>query len=218
MVRFILLTFGFLGWAFYEMSGGSEFESASEKHARLHPAPAVTVDEVDKEPAQTVAQAEVIDTDPPEQTEVTRVSLNLTTLQEATEASDDTAQAIADAVAEEVANVDADTGVAINTDTLTTASADTPAIIPSLILPNDSGASNVTEASVQQAPLGDLRTVTGNRVNVRGGPGTDFGVVFKLAEGASVEVMEDNGDGWVRMRSVETGEEGWMADWLLSRG
>ena len=193
MVRFILLTFGFLGWAFYEMSGGSEFESASDRHARLNPAPAVTVAEMDEEPAQTVAAAEVIDTDPPEQTEVTRVSLNLTTLEDATQAADDTAQAVATAVAEEIANVDNDTGVAINTDTLTTASADTPAIIPSLILPNDSGAADVTEAAVQQAPAGDLRTVTGNRVNVRGGPGTDFGVVFKLVEGASVEVLEDNG-------------------------
>ncbi len=200
------------------MSGGSEFESASDRHARLNPAPAVTVAEVDEEPAQTVAEAEVVDTDPPQQTEVTRVSLNLTTLEDVTEAADDTAQAVADAVAQEIANVDADTGVAINTDTLTTASADTPAIIPSLILPNDSGAADATAASVQLAPSGDLRSVTGNRVNVRGGPGTDFGVVFRLVQGDSVEVLEDTGNGWVRMRSVDTGEEGWMADWLLTAG
>lgn len=220
-MRLILLTFGFLGWAFYEMSGGSDFESASDRHARLNPAPAVAVEKVDDAPAQTVAQSEIIDTDPPEQTSVTRVSLNLTTLEDASDAAgtaaDQTAQAVADAVAEEIANVDAGTGVAINADTITTASADTPAIIPSLILPNDTGAATL-QAAAQDVPARDIRTVTGDRVNVRGGPGTDFGVVFKLVQGDSVEVLEDNGDGWVRMRSVSNGNEGWMADWLLNAG
>ena len=33
MKRFILLTFGFLGWAFYEMSGGADFQPASVRMA-----------------------------------------------------------------------------------------------------------------------------------------------------------------------------------------
>ena len=33
MKRFILLTFGFLGWAFYEMSGGADFQPASARMA-----------------------------------------------------------------------------------------------------------------------------------------------------------------------------------------
>ena len=48
MKRFVLLSFGFLGWAFYEMSGGADFESASDRVARLNPAPAVTVTAVDQ--------------------------------------------------------------------------------------------------------------------------------------------------------------------------
>jgi uncharacterized protein YgiM (DUF1202 family) len=62
----------------------------------------------------------------------------------------------------------------------------------------------------------DIRTVSGNRVNVRGGPSTNFSVVSKLIRGDAVEILEDNGNGWVKMRSVLTGEEGWMADFLLS--
>lgn len=215
MKRFILLSFGFLGWAFYEMSGGDEFESASARVARLAPAPEVTVSQVDQAPTQETETvvATVIDTDPPLTTEVSRVSLNLTTLQDAQEA-------VAAPVTETVpttANVDPETGVAINTG-LTLASADTPAIIPSLIAPNDTGAATVQTASLQADTQSstDIRTVSGNRVNVRGGPGTNFDVVGRLVRGDAVEIIEDNGNGWVLMRAVDTGAQGWLADFLLN--
>ena len=208
MKRFILLTFGFMGWAFYEMSGGSEFESASDRMARLNPAPEVVVAEVAPAVETQVADApsEVIDTDPPATDTVTRVSLNLTSIQDA---ADQATQAVAPTPA--VSNLDPDTGVAVNTDT-TTASADTPAIIPSLIAPNDTG------VVTQVASFTDVRTVSGNRVNVRGGPGTDYSVVSRLVRGDAVEIIEDNGNGWVLMRPVEGGTQGWMADFLLTSG
>ena len=37
MKTFILLTFGFLTFAFYEMSGGSDFEPASARMAEAEP-------------------------------------------------------------------------------------------------------------------------------------------------------------------------------------
>ncbi|WP_304951371.1 SH3 domain-containing protein, partial [Sulfitobacter sp.] len=49
-------------------------------------------------------------------------------------------------------------------------------------------------------------------------PGTNFGVVGKLGKGDAVEVIEDNGAGWVRFRSVDGSESGWMADFLLNNG
>ena len=217
MKRFILLSFGFLGWAFYEMSGGDEFESASARVARLAPAPEVTVTQVDEAPAAEtvpVALAEtVIDTDPPETAQVSRVSLNLTTLQDVQDAVDET---VAEVTAS-AANIDPETGVELNTG-LTLTTADTPAIIPSLIAPNNSGAATVQSASLQTevASSTDIRTVSGNRVNVRGGPGTDFNIVGKLVRGDAVEIIEDNGNGWVLMRSVETGAQGWLADFLLN--
>lgn len=210
MKRFILLSFGFLGWAFYEMSGGDEFESASARVARLAPAPEVTVTEVAEAPVAETIVAAVVDTDPPETSEVSRVSLNLTTLQDAQDV-------VAEPVRETAtANVDPVTGVAVNTG-LTLASADTPAIIPSLINPNDTGTATVQPASLQtDTSIADIRTVNGNRVNVRGGPGTNFNVVGKLVRGDSVEIIEDDGNGWVLMRSVETGAQGWLADFLLN--
>ena len=75
-----------------------------------------------------------------------------------------------------------------------------------------------TNASLQTQPAGDVRIVSGTRVNVRGGPGTNFDVVSQVIEGDAVEVLDDNGDGWVRMRSVDGGPEGWIADFLLVNG
>ncbi|MGB3244027.1 MAG: SH3 domain-containing protein [Sulfitobacter sp.] len=210
MTRFILLTFGFLGWAFYEMSGGSDFESQSARMARLNPAPVVTVTPV-KDTAEVVtadATTDVVDTDPPLSGSVTRVSLNLTSVKGAAAAAEQ-----AQTAALTKANIDPESGVAVNTDTITS-SADTPAIIPSLIAPNDNGTSTTTNTPA----ISDIRIVSGNRVNVRGGPGTDFSVVSRLARGDSVEILEDNGDGWVLMRPVDGGSEGWMADFLLTSG
>ncbi|MDF1728466.1 MAG: SH3 domain-containing protein [Sulfitobacter sp.] len=219
MKTFILLSFGLLGWAFYEMSGGEEFEPASERLARLNPAPESESPEVattSAEPPITVAETDsgFVDTDPPLDNEVTRISLDLTTLGDVITEDQESIAADAEPQPEYTQEVPRNAA-------LVTQSGDTPAIIPSLITgtapvagtsePNSLVTSNSTGFQ-------DIRTVSGNRVNVRGGPSTDFSVVDRLELGDAVEVLEEDGNGWVRMRSVETGEEGWMADFLLTAG
>lgn len=63
----------------------------------------------------------------------------------------------------------------------------------------------------------DLRTVTGTRVNLRGGPATSYDVITQLFEGDEVEVLDDTGDGWVRLRVLSGLDEavGWMSDDFL---
>ena len=185
MKRFILLSFGFLGWAFYEMSGGADFEPASVRMAHLIPVTETELVAADDSTAESqqdvvvaVASPTIVDTDPPLNNDVTRVSLNLTTLEDVLAETNS-----ADTVAEEVG-----TGVPINVG-LTLASADTPAIIPSLIAPSDTNTA-VQESSLITSSSSDLRTVSANRVNVRGGPGTDFGVVTKLVRGNEFEVLQ----------------------------
>ncbi|KIN73924.1 SH3 domain-containing protein [Sulfitobacter guttiformis] len=195
MKTFILLTFGFLGFAFYQMSGGSDFQPAS---ARLQAAP----DEVlltaqsapVTRPSTTVAGSTDTITKIDSTPDVTRVALNLTNVAEANETA-----------APEPAN----TARIID-------SSETPQIIlPSLIATtNDSNRPGVGNLVID----GDVRTVSGNRVNVRGGPSTNFGVVNKLTRGDEVRILEDNGDGWVRMQPLDGGEAGWMADFLLTSG
>lgn len=256
MKKFIFLTFGFMGWAFYEMSGGADFDPEAQRMARLEAAETTdTTGLVTAALANAARQLDQRDTVYPapktaaaserNRPEPTRVALNLTTLSDLPRPGDVTMVQKAVATAPErqpmptpavlkagepasnstgakVIKASATTGFVPRTAGMTTSSADTPAIIPSLIDPNDTNIQQIdasqtgtTRVSTSQS---DIRVVSGNRVNVRGGPGTNFGVVGKLGAGDTVEVIEDNGAGWVRFRSVNGQETGWMADFLLSSG
>ena len=76
--------------------------------------------------------------------------------------------------------------------------------------------------STRQVPQAEkaveTRHVEGDRVNMRAGPGTTFDVIGRLQRGDAVEIVEDPGDGWVRLRAARTGQTGWVADFLLSAG
>ncbi|MEQ6249043.1 SH3 domain-containing protein [Sulfitobacter sp. HNIBRBA3233] len=199
MKTFIVLTFAFLGFALYEMSGGEDFQPASARAEA--PAPVA-------EPVQVAAAPSRTETDGPnanvittadETPAVTRVSLNLTNVTEAAPAATQTTAPEAQPAT-------------FNAGTITDSTETPQIILPSLI-----ATSPRTETALNGS-VGDVRIVSGNRVNVRGGPSTDYGVVGKLARGDEVRVIEDNGNGWVRMESLDTGEEGWMADFLLTSG
>ncbi|WP_375691674.1 SH3 domain-containing protein [Pseudooceanicola sp. LIPI14-2-Ac024] len=77
-----------------------------------------------------------------------------------------------------------------------------------------------TEAPATAAPAAadprDMRRVTGTRVNMRNGPGITYGVLAQLVEGETVEVLRDGGNGWVKLRTEESGRIGWMAASLLA--
>lgn len=75
---------------------------------------------------------------------------------------------------------------------------------------------DIQDVAVQQEPSMDLRFVDGDRVNLRAGPGTDFAVVGKLVRNDLVEVLSDDGNGWLHLRNAATGDEGYVADWLVT--
>ena len=68
-----------------------------------------------------------------------------------------------------------------------------------------------------EEPQVDLRSVTGNRVNMRTGPGTTYSVVAKLDRGTQVHVLADPGNGWVKLRPADGGPIGWMTASLVSQ-
>ena len=75
-------------------------------------------------------------------------------------------------------------------------------------------AATTTTSAPEPAQSADIREVTGNRVNMRTGPGTNYAVVSTLSKGAEVEVIGSEGD-WVNLK-LPAGATGWMADWLVS--
>jgi uncharacterized protein YgiM (DUF1202 family) len=63
----------------------------------------------------------------------------------------------------------------------------------------------------------DLVYVSGSRVNLRQGPGTDTSVVATLRRGDAAEIIGEAGDGWMNIREVKSGSVGYMsADFLTA--
>ena len=73
----------------------------------------------------------------------------------------------------------------------------------------------VPETEIASGQL-DLREVTGDRVNMRDGPGREFAVLDKLDQGNVIMVIETGVDGWVRVEVERTGLTGWMSDQFLT--
>lgn len=204
MARFILVTFAFLGWAFYELSGGAAFEPASARLADMR------TDPLKPTPAAQQSSASAVETT------VTRVSLNLTSVEDVLSGGTTQPASIV-APLPQVSPAYADDPEPV--DFPTSQGTDVAAIIPSLV----EGAETTTVvqiASLADAPIAptDIRSVSGTSVNVRGGPGTSYGVVSRLGRGDEVEVLEDEGTGWVQIRPLDGGPIGWIADFLLSEG
>lgn len=212
MLRLMLVTFVFLAWGFYELSGGADFDPDQARLDTRMPAPL----------KQAAAEAGPPAADRAEDVAVTRVSLNLNSVEDVLNGPDNSA---------ETARLP---GRRTEPAVLDAQQPDDIEIIPSLIenaaaepQPDEIPPSSVNSATVEDDTSvirsgidaqADLRVVTGTRVNVRGGPGTNYGVIGTLVQGDRVEVLDDSGSGWLRLRAADGGTMGWMAASLLSDG
>lgn len=200
-----------MGWAFYTLSGGSDFDPEATRLSRIEAPSAV-------ETALLQSSAENRETAVPEIT-ATPVKLELASVQEVLTPKPTLVRQPARVVPRaETAEAEP---AAVDLE------AEPQIILPSLIegaVPSEAGSvtpvdfSRTSTSAAEAITPQDRRVVSGNRVNVRGGPGTNFQVVNKLVRGDAVEVLEDPGNGWVRLRPVGGGTVGWMADFLLTDG
>lgn len=206
VVRFIVVTFAFLAFAFYQLSGGAEFNPTETRLSRIDLPEGVSVVNLETAPAVTEQGP----------AEVTRVSLDLATLEDVQPARR-TQTLPARQVAAEPEALPADTERAVieelSGSIILPSLIDNAAVVTPVDFSNDATGQSVTATGGE-----DLRAVTGSRVNVRSGPGTSFGVVTSLTRGDQVIILEDPGNGWVRMRPIGGGPDGWMADFLLAAG
>ena len=190
MYKFMFCSFAFLGWAFWEMSGGSEFE-----------APVAQTAEAGALATYDVAQAGA----------VTRSRLTANGGAAAVPAPQP-----ASLVVEEPTNETTDPAM---TDDQTASLSSGVDALTEAYTPTTTSVISVEPAAnvpAQEISNADIRQVSGNRVIMRNGPSTSFDVLDQLGRGDRVEVLASNDDGWVRLRVEATGQVGWMAERLLT--
>lgn len=233
MKRFILLSFLFLGFGFYELSGGTEFdpETARETAVNLRTERNVARAALSGFVSGTANRADPIQTttsttnDAVTRTELNLVSFEAVTSQPGTEtqqpasaAPDPAIQSVTEPVTPLIELADT---VANGPEQISMAALDD--VEPAQAQrPSDNGNSFAGSSVVAYSlPLGtgsDIRSVSGTLVNMRSGPSTDFDVIDQLSQGTEVEILSDSGNGWVELRPVDGGVSGWIAEFLLTGG
>lgn len=198
MWRLMTATFAFLGWSFYSLSGGSDYqprEGSRQAEALRMKAEAEAAPSVITSVAQDKIDTVILET----------VSMNRSDFDPGGIGGlpeDMTARPIpvsADGQADDVIRWTA---------TLNLAQPAVTAPLDQII---------ATSAPAQPEIARDIRRITGSVVNFRSGPGTRYGVVGKLSRGAQVEVLETFENGWVRMRETDSNRVGWVLGSLVSK-
>ena len=224
MWRFILISFGVLGFAFYELSGGADYApSANSLQVAWADKPLFAApDLVQKQDVQIAA------TTTPQADDVVIAQI------------DTSRQAVAQAVAAALELTEAEEQVARADTTLASLGSDQFGLVNVTFANTAQGFAMTQNAAlglsgvgnfnvetlvqdVRAVPLeqavpakpADIRSVIRASANMRAGPGTSYETVDQLTLGAPVQVL-DEASGWVRLRDLETGQTGWMADWLIT--
>jgi len=220
MWRFILLTFAFLGLAFYQLSGGSEYAPVAHSlQAQAVKTHAIAAPAADAAQNQSNAPADVADASAPTAIpapDVVRVSASAddAVLPEVIEQPSRLARVAAiDAAIAEIMQ---------DTSPVTADESDTPRHNDVFSLETYAEAiQNGTlvvgaDGTAQLPDARDIRQVSGTVVNMRAGPGQSYESLGKLNRGTQIAVLDEPGNGWIRFEVVDTGTEGWMADWLVT--
>lgn len=196
MWRFILLTFALMGWSFYVLSGGADYQPRDgSRQAEAIKARAAAPARLAKAPVANPA------TNPA-----------LVTVASAPQPAVDTP--LPDTPRILPVSAAPDPAPVIQPDTVTLS---LPSLIPAV---NEGGQDGwgLTRSREEARPEAtpDIRRITAARVNMRVGPGTNFAILTKLDNGAEVEVLEDDGNGWLRLRAIDSNRVGWIAHSLVS--
>lgn len=214
-MRFVLVSFVFLGWAFFELSGGTGFEPRGVRSPQLATTSQTTPDT--SRPATTAQPVEVSSL-------VAKSAIAPRKARPAETASAVDSQVAARTPAQVRISLsqgmslfpasEPGTGAAL-------ASQDGEVLSLAQIAAQSSfdrpTAPSVRQPAVRSEPDSDIREVTGTRVNMRDGPGTIYPVISRLNIGQEVEVLSASGTGWLRLRTVQGQQVGWASASLIGK-
>lgn len=208
-MRFVLLSFAVLSFAFYELSGGADFEPRGVRPAK----------------PERIAQV----------TKASTASLSTPVVATTLVAKPAIARrkiptAVAPAPEPELTAEQEAAGLAqISASLATNGSVFQPTATQAFSLASlEQGAASIkaVEVTPPEAPAPtpeyvepkpDVREVMGTRVNMRDGPGTIYPVVARLNIGHQVEVLSESGTGWLRLRVLPERQIGWVAASLITK-
>jgi hypothetical protein len=233
MPRYIPLSFLLLGWVFYEMSGGADFA----------PEPRTEVATVEEKVPVEVTRLERVRQERADET-VARAAADAQTGESAASRNRqervDAQIARQDRVASEQSDERGDaTRPDQDTDQLQQLRAGLRSTLPVFTSVTGTGGEQVQTISLSglggaartpqpdpapqpspavRAPVAasaDIREVVATRVNMRAGPGTSHDIIERLSRGQSVEVLGNDGQGWLRLRTLPGDRVGWIAERLI---
>ncbi|WP_209015651.1 SH3 domain-containing protein [Roseibium sp. RKSG952] len=206
MTRLILVTFAMLGWTFYVMSGGPDFEPRgmrSDQPQQIASAPKPKPKPLVAAPAEEL---------------VTRAALRpIKPAEPQAEPESPLNEADTDALLSQVAS-GLSTNLTLFDDdgaTFTLASLEQGAAGLQQVAP--APLDETAETPVPAEPEKDIREVSGTRVNMRDGPGTIYPIIGKARIGQKVEVLSESGTGWLRLRVLPEQQVGWISASLIRK-
>lgn len=252
MNRFVVLSFLFLGWGFWELSGGNDFEPSYRSAARapvaqapLEPTPVAkgplslapiadhTVESTAEPTGDVTVKSARISAPavssvlapgvaPDAALSTNNLEIQVPSIRALPTVAIAPAQTATGTATAGIFAADRATGSILqhaNVLLFTTPTLSEPFVIlpattvvtPTLPDPINTPVTEVPFAALEP----DLRIVKGSRVNLRGGPGTSHGVIATLVRGQTVEILSDEGAGWVKLRDKDSGHIGWMARKML---
>lgn len=215
-MRFVIVSFVFLFWAFYELSGGADFEPRGRRptpQADLATDPAApVVEKVAARPAIAPRKPHPRTADVPsaQESPVSEPAAG------PPQTAPRTSSRPATSVSAGVSLFPPDVGEA----SLAASGSPIPSLATIAASPPARPETTTVTATSDAAPTDpepDIREIIGTRVNMRDGPGTIYPATARLMLGQKVEVLEDSGTGWLRLKTVQSGLRGWVAASLVSK-
>ncbi|WP_260024729.1 SH3 domain-containing protein [Ruegeria conchae] len=202
MTRVIVITFAMLGWSFYVMSGGPDFEPRGTRAEQ--PVPIASAPAPKPTPAPTSRAEEL----------VTNVATRPVAARAEPEplAEEETAVVLSQVAANTLPQFSAfdQDGASFTLASLEDGAA-------GLLQVETEVQDDITPTSQVIEPEKDIREISGTRVNMRDGPGTIYPIIAKANIGQRVEVLSDSGTGWLRLRLLPGQSVGWISASLVRK-
>lgn len=235
MSRLVIVSFAFMGWGFFELSGGRDFVAPERPQQQVASPPA----------AATPAQPTAADSKFQRSAKIRAASLVTTPVLHPASASANrpvtASRPAADPAHRRAVALDkiASAGTSLqSSDTAFAPGAETGLLQMDniqgglvamtnrpasgtdhggIVLNTALSAADPTPPAPPAESYLDIRQIRASRVNMRQGPGTIYPVIGRLLAGDEVLVVEDSGTGWLQLRTKNGQRVGWVAASLVSK-